>query len=218
MGFLNKIFQRKKPALTFEEQVNNEIYNCEQAIFSYQKDIHNIRKLAADLIHKTLIVPKKYWYEELKYLDDILNLPKNKKIDQNILQDIRNISQTYKKQLELKNLKINVCEKSRDELRQMLEQETSLRRKIENELNPENIIEKHKELSKAISDTNISIELSTNEKVKLMKEKITSLRNDLLEKKEFNKQLQILYSKYGNSSESGTVKVYLEELKKLIQT
>jgi len=216
MGIWSKFFLRKKHELTFEEQVNNEIFNCEQAIFSYQKDIHNIRKLAADLIHQTLVVKESYWYEELYHLDEIFDMPENKNIEGVVLLDIRNLCESYKQQLELRHLKIDVCRKNRDELKKMLSLEDSLRQKINQELKPENIIEKHKELSKSISDIDMLAEIAVNEKIKLMKEDVLALKNELLDKKEFNKQLQILYSKYGSSNDVGTVKVYLEELKKLI--
>ncbi|MEA3451337.1 MAG: hypothetical protein U9Q83_05480 [Bacteroidota bacterium] len=216
MSIWTRLFPNRKPDLSFEDQVNNEIYNCEQAIFSYQKDIHNIRKLAADLIHQTLVVKESYWYEELSYLDEIFKLSENKKIDENVLLDIRNLCESYKQQFELRQLKINICRKNRDELKKILSTEDSLRQKISSELKPENIVEKHREISKSISDIDIAIEISTKEKIKLMRDDIISLKNELTDKKEFNKQLKILYSKYGDSEDVGTVKVYLEELKKLI--
>lgn len=217
MGFWKRLFFTKKALVSFEEQVNNEIYNCEQSIFMYQKDLHNIRKLAAELIQKNFIVPQKYWYEELNNLEEIFKLPQVKKIDESTFDEIKEICNSYKHQQDLRILKIEVCRKNKNELIELIKQENSLRKELQKEINQENFIEKHKELSQSITENDIEQEIISTERIKLMNDEVSSLISELLEKKEFNKQLQILYSKYGNSANVITVDVYLEELKKLIK-
>lgn len=217
MGFWKRLFFREKPLVSFEEQVNNEIYNCEQSIFMYQKDLHKIRKLAAELIQKNFIVPKKYWYEELSNLEEIFKLPQIKEIDEHTFDEIKEICKSYKQQQDLRVLKIDVCRKNRNELTELIKQENSLRKELQKEINQEDFIAKHKELSQSITENDIDKEIVSTERIKMLNDEVSTLINELLEKKEFNKQLQILYSKYGNSADVVTVEVYLDELKKLIK-
>jgi chromosome segregation ATPase len=218
MKFLKKIFSIKKPVKTFSEQIKEEIFRCEQAIFLYEKDIHNIKNLAADLFHKTLNVPKKYWYEELSFLEEILNLPENTNIDQNTKNEIKNIATSYKHQLETRKIKIEICRKNRDEFKKMLKKENILREKIQKEIQKsQQTIEKHKNIAQNLSNLDIENEISTSNKIEELKKDIKNLQEQLETKKEFNKQLEILYAKYGKNSDLYSNKIYIEELKKLIK-
>ncbi len=215
MSFFKKIFSKKTAVLSFTDEIRNEIFQCEQKIFEYEKDIHNIKAYARDLIHKTFKVPEKFWYEELKHLDEIIEINKDKITDKEALDDIRNICLSYKKQTDLRKMKIELCVKNKAELNNMLKDEENIRKNLSAETNKEAIIEKHK-LNTHIINTDITDEVVSSSKVQILREQIDEMREELMLKKEFNKQLQILYSKYGTSTNFDTVKVYHDELKELI--
>ncbi len=217
MKFFKKLFSKKtNDKLTFEEKVQNEIFQCEQAIFEYEKDIHKMRNWAADLIHKTFKVPQKYWYEELDYLDEIINLPENNDIDQETVTEVKNLSLSYKEQIELREMKIEVCVKNKKQLRNILQEEKNIRKKLKTESNKDLIIEEHKDLIRTLNNDDITREIGTSAKVDILKDKINEMEKELKLKQEFNKQLQILYRKYGKSDDYKSTKIYHDELKKLI--
>lgn len=217
MNFLKKIFSKRKPKLTFEQEVQNEIFLCEQRIFEYEQDIHKIRSWAVDLLHKTFKVPSEYWYEEIYYFDDIINLPENKDIDIETINDVRNIIMSYKQHIEMRKLEIDVCVKNKNQLRKMIQEEKEIMRKLKLENNYEFLIQKHKLKANSINDMDISNEINSSEKLSILKDNITEIKNQLLLKQEFNKQLQLLYKKYGESTDYNTTEIYYNELKKLIE-
>ncbi|MBN2664546.1 MAG: hypothetical protein JXR68_12925 [Bacteroidales bacterium] len=217
MNFLKKILSKRNSELTFEQEAQNEIFLCDQRIFEYEQDIHKIRSWAVDLLHKTFKVPSDYWYEEIYHLDEIINLPENKDIDPEIVDDVRQISLSYKQQIEMRKLKIDVCVKNKNQLRKMIQDEKDISKKLKYENNHEFLVEKHKSKAFSIDDTDISNEIYSTKKLSILKDKITEIKNQLLLKQEFNKQLQILYKKYGESTDYNTTEIYYNELKKLIE-
>lgn len=216
MNFFKKIFSRNKNSLSFEDEVQNEIFQCDQRIFEYEQDVHKIRNWAADLLHKTFKVPQEFWYEELYHLDEIINLPENKSIDKDIVEDVKKISLSYKQQLEMRKMKIDVCVKNKQQLRQMIQDEQNILKGLEKETNFDFLIEKHKNKALSVNDKDISNEINSSEKLHILKEKIEEMREELMLKKEFNKQLQLLYKKYGETTDYNTTEIYYSELKKII--
>jgi len=217
MSFFKKIFSKNKNIHTFEEEVQNEIFQCEQRIFEYEQDIYKIRGWAADLLHKTFTVPQDFWYEELYHIDELIELPENKNIDKNIVEDVRKISLSYKQQLEMRKLKIDVCVKNKKQLRQMVNDEQKILNDLKHETNHEFLIEKHKSKALSINDEDIAKEINSSGKLSVLKEKIEEMRSELALKQEFNRQLQILYKKYGETTDYNSTEVYYDELKKLIE-
>ncbi len=216
-NFFKNLFRKKQEVLSLENQIKNEIFNCENALFEYQKDIYEIKKMASDLIHKTLFVPKDFWYEELENIEKILQLPDNQEITKETKDEIKNLCTAYLRQIELRKTKIEVCKKNRDSLKEMLQNEQNLTDNISREMNKTDILEQHKEIIKSIDNPQIEREIETSEKIKIFKDEIRKLRSELELKKEFNKQLQILYRKYGQSTDIQHIEEYLTELRKLIE-
>ncbi len=216
-NFFKNLFRKKQEVLSLENQIKNEIFNCENALFEYQKDIYEIKKMASDLIHKTLFVPKDFWYEELENIEKILQLPDNQEITKETKDEIKNLCTAYLRQIELRKTKIEVCKKNRDSLKEMLQNEQNLTDNISREMNKTDILEQHKEIIKSIDNPQIEREIETSEKIKIFKDEIKKLRSELELKKEFNKQLQILYRKYGQSTDIQHIEEYLTELRKLIE-
>lgn len=216
MSFFKKIFGKKEPVLTFEQQIQDEIYQCETSIFDYERDIHKIRGWAIDLIHKTFEVPKELWYEELDNLEKIRNLPENKKVSDEIAQDAIKIAISYKQQIDLRKMKVEACKKNILQLRKLVQDKARINKELIIEDSPDMYLESHKQKAKMLQNNDISLELVQAEKVKALKEQIDELEDQLKLKQETNKQLKILYSKYGESTDYETTKVYHDELKKLI--
>jgi len=217
MNFFKKLFRKKQEIISLEEQIKNEIFNCDKALFDYQKDIYEIKKMASELIHNTLFVPQNFWYEELDNIDKISQLAENQKITTETINDIKQLCSAYKQQIELRQKKIEVCKNNRDRLRKMLQNEQKLTQSITQELNKEDILQQHKNLLNNIEDNHLQQEIETAEKIKIFKDEIKKLQDELLLKKEFNRQLQILYKKYGQSTDIQHIETYLNELKKLTE-
>ncbi len=216
MNFFNRIFGKKEPVLTFEQQIQEEIFQCETSIFDYEKDIHKIRGWAIDLIHKTFEVPKELWYEELDNLYKIRDLSQNKKVSKEAAQDTIKIALSYKQQIELRKMKVEACKKNIIQLRQIIKNKKRINKELTIENSQDLYLENHKKKANSLQNNNISSELLQNEKVKALKNQIDELEEQLKLKKETNKQLKILHRKYGESLDYETTKVYLDELKNLL--
>ena len=216
MNIFKKIFNKKEPELTFAEQIQEEIFQCDNSIFEYQKDIHKIRGWAIDLIHKTYEVPKELWYEELSNLKKISDLPENKNVSSETKEDVLKIANSYKQQIEMRKMKIEACRKNIFQLRKMTTDEQKIQKELVSENSTDFFIEKHKEKAHSLSDTDITKEYTQAEKINILNEKITDMQDELELKKETNKQLKILYRKYGKSTDFETTKIYYDELKRLI--
>ncbi len=215
MDFFKNLFHKKEKKLSFEEQIRNEISVCENSIFEYEQDIHKIRGWAINLMHKTLEIPKSYWYEELENLDTIFNLPANKNIDEEKKQEIKEISLSYKQQIELRKMKVEICKKNVMQLRQMLVDEQNIKKQLQIEDKKEFIIKEHKDKASSITN-DISTEMVAEAQIEMLKNQIEDLQDELKLKQETNKQLDILYRKYGQSVNYDTTKIYLDELNKLL--
>lgn len=216
MSFLKKIFGKKEPKLDFAKQIQEEIYQCETSIFEYEKDIHKIRGWAIDLIHKTFDVPKELWYEELVSLDKIANLPANKDVNEELKEDTIKIALSYKQQIDLRKLKVEACQNNIRQLRKMVIDEQEIQKELKQENSTDFFLEFHKEKAHNLEGTNISTEYTQAEKINILNEQISEMKEELELKREINKQLQILYKKYGESTDFETTKIYFDELKKLI--
>ncbi|MBN2892879.1 MAG: hypothetical protein JXL97_13510 [Bacteroidales bacterium] len=216
MGLFKNIFSKREPVLPFDKQIQEEIFQCETSIFEYERDVHQIRGWAIDLIHKTFEVPKELWYEELDNLEKIIQMPENKNIAEDVIEEVKRIAFSYKQQIELRKMKVEACRKNIIQLRQMIVDEQKIKKELYNENHKEFYIEAHKQKANMLQDSDITIEMVQAEKVKNLKNQIEELREELMLKQEVNKQLKILYQKYGDSTDYETTTVYLEELKKLI--
>ena len=217
MGIIKNIFRKKNPVLSFAEQIQEEIFQCDNSIFEYQRDIYKIRGWAIDLIHKTFEVPKELWYEELDNLEKIADFTENKDVSEEIKQDVFKIANSYKQQIELRKMKVEACKKNILQLRKMTSDEQKIQKELVFENSTDFFIEKHKEKAHFLGDiTDITTEYTQAERINVLNERIDEMQSELELKKETNKQLKILYRKYGKSTDFETTKIYFNELKKLI--
>lgn len=218
MKWLNKIFSKKNSQEEpLEVQLRKEIMKCENIIFKYQQDIHKIRNWSIDLIHNTFVVPKNLWYEELENIKIIINIEKNKNVSKTKKIDTLKIALSYKQQLELRKYKIEAYKQNIKELKQMIVDQEILKQKISEAEQKNTQIEKHKKNAKILQKDGISQELIQHEKINSLKDNISKLKENLNYKQEVNNQLEILYHKYGESTDFETTAIYLEELEKLIE-
>jgi hypothetical protein len=211
------IFSKKKQIFTFEQEVQEQIFQCENSIFEYQREIHKINNLALDLIHKTFKVPKEMWYEELQKLNEITQLPVNENISKEMIEDVLNVAKTYKEQVELRKLKIDACRLNIQQLQKLKIEEQKIRNKIEKETSNDNLIEDYKEKALELSETDITNEIVISEKVKILTDKIKEMKEELDLKQETSKQLQILFHQYGEKNDAKSNKILIEEIKKLLK-
>ncbi len=100
------------------KKIEISINNYQTEIQKSEKEIEQIKKWMAELIHESFFVPGDFWYEELKYYQEIKahkensNIPKEKvsEVDR-LLADYRTQIHFREKKIELKKLMV---EKFRD--------------------------------------------------------------------------------------------------------
>ncbi len=215
MNLIKKIFFKRKPVLNLDEQLQQEIYNNDKSIFEYEKEIHKIRGWAMDLLHKNFEVPKSLWYEELENLEKIMGFKTLTTLNEEEIQDIYKIANSYKQQIDLRKMKVEACKKNIIQIRKMIAEESHIKQELNKTDFSFDQLEMHKNKIHELDNTDITEEIIKAEKIKILKQQIEELYDELKLKKETFEQLKILNKKYGQSDDFKTNEVYLEELKKL---
>lgn len=105
------------------KKIELSISNCQTEIQKSEKEIEQIKKWMAELIHENFFVPGDFWYEELKYYQEIKahkensNIPKEKvsEVDR-LLADYRTQIHFREKKIELKKLMIEKFRNAKHQL------------------------------------------------------------------------------------------------------
>ncbi|NOZ35059.1 MAG: hypothetical protein GXO80_07160 [Chlorobi bacterium] len=208
MGLLNFIFKNntiKSDDLGNTEFIREKIITairiCKQDIRTEENKISEIKKWAKELIADIYFVPSEYWYDEIKYINEIKNHIENKNLNNSVIQKTDNLVSDYFQQIDLAESKLEF-------LRTLLIKYTNLLNKIENTIQKTLMLKSKNEYIKSIKkykrkldevqnpDEDFSKIYEESEHLKTIKNEITETEEDFLIQKEVNEYINKLTTEY----------------------
>lgn len=216
------IFQRIKRLISRHlnpksqnEEIQENIKHCEDAIFIATRDIYLLKKEIVTLLEQTFNYDKKFKYEEIENIQEIFNSEVKQNISSSNVNEVIEICSNYIEQINVRKIKIDFLKQNKKELSIILEQYLSLEAKIKSQEFLNELIQKNKLNINQISEIDKGEEFEINMKIDNFREEIRILNSKLADIKEFNNQLKVLQNKYSNQNKTISSRIYAEEIKKL---
>ncbi len=208
MGLLNFIFKNNTIKSDdfgntefIREKIITAIRICKQDIRTEENKISEIKKWAKELIADIYFVPSEYWYDEIKYINEIKNHSENKNLNNSVIQKTDNLVSDYFQQIDLAESKLEF-------LRTLLIKYTNLLNKIENTIQKTLMLKSKNEYIKSIKkykrkldevqnpDDDFSKIYEESEHLKTIKDEIKETEEDFLIQKEVNEYINKLTAEY----------------------
>ena len=220
MSWLSNIFANKninkddKKKQSLLKKINTSINNCHTEIQKSEKEIKQIKKWMAELIHENFFVPGDYWYEEIKYFDKIKNHKENSKIQENKINSINKLIEDYQIQIRFREKKMELkqlmLEKFKEAKQQMLELQSDNKK---NNLNQPELktLEKHQNRIQKLNQSQNEI-TQEEEQDELLKQLMFQI-NELIENKQIDQEVKAFMKKL---NEQFTTDIHLENPEKII--
>ncbi len=208
---INKDDKKKQSLL---KKINTSINNCHTEIQKSEKEIKQIKKWMAELIHENFFVPGDYWYEEIKYFDKIKNHKENSKIQENKINSINKLIEDYQIQIRFREKKMELkqlmLEKFKEAKQQMLELQSDNKK---NNLNQPELktLEKHQNRIQKLNQSQNEI-TQEEEQDELLKQLMFQI-NELIENKQIDQEVKAFMKKL---NEQFTTDIHLENPEKII--
>ncbi len=190
---LNKDDKKKQSLL---KKINTSINNCHTEIQKSEKEIKQIKKWMAELIHENFFVPGDYWYEEIKYFDKIKNHKENAQISVDKINNINKLIKDYQTQIRFREKKIELkqlmLEKFQKAKQQLIKTESSEEQSNFNV--PElKTLEKHQNRIQKLNQSQNEI-AQEEEQDELLKQLMFQI-NELIENKQIDKEVKAFMKK-----------------------
>ncbi|MCF6183348.1 MAG: hypothetical protein L3J56_01765 [Bacteroidales bacterium] len=188
------------------EKIISAIRICKQDIRTEENKISEIKKWAKELIADIYFVPSEYWYDEIKYLNEIKNHIENKNLNNSVIQKTDNLVNDYFQQ-------INLSESKLEFLRTLLIKYGNLSDKIDNTIHKTLMLKSKNEYIKSIKkykrkldevqnpDEDFSKIYEESEHLKTIKNEIKETEEDFLIQKEVNEYINKLTTEYMGNDE-----------------
>ncbi len=221
MSWLSNIFANKninkddKKKQSLLKKINTSINNCHTEIQKSEKEIKQIKKWMAELIHENFFVPGDYWYEEIKYFDKIKNHKENSKIPEDKINSINKLIEDYQIQIRFREKKMELkqlmLEKFKEAKQQMLELQSDNKK---NNLNQPELktLEKHQNRIQKLNQSQNEI-TQEEEQDELLKQLMFQI-NELIENKQIDQEVKAFMKKL---NEQFTTDIHLENPETIIR-
>ncbi len=188
------------------EKIISAIRICKQDIRTEENKISEIKKWAKELIADIYFVPSEYWYDEIKYINEIKNHIENKNLNNSVIQKTDNLVNDYFQQIDLSESKLEF-------LRTLLIKYGKLSDKIDNTIQKTLMLKSKNEYIKSIKkykrkldevqnpDEDFSKIYEESEHLKTIKDEIKETEEDFLIQKEVNEYINKLTTEYMENDE-----------------
>ncbi|MCF6241268.1 MAG: hypothetical protein L3J74_07980 [Bacteroidales bacterium] len=178
------------------EKINSSINNCQTEIQKSEKEITQIKKWLAELIHENFFVPGDYWYEEIKYYDNIKNHKENSGISPDKINNINKLLEDYQTQIRFREKKIELkqllLEKFQRAKQQLIKLESNHER---NNLNAPELktLEKHQSRIQKLNQ--LQNEISQEQEQDELLQQLMFQINELIENKQIDQEVKAFMKK-----------------------
>ncbi len=217
MSWIKKIFKAKSSSKDEDKRrellnkIELSIENCLMEISKSEKEIKQINKWMAELIHENFFVPGDFWYEELAHYEEIKNhkenalvsVEKTKQVDK-LLHDYKTQIRFREKKIELKKLMIEKFNKAKEKLLDLSESQKE-NPVFEKFAKHQNRIQKLNEEQNSLSEEQEQDELLQQLMFKI---------NELIENKKLDEEVKTFMKKL---NQQFSADVYEEDPEKIIR-
>ncbi len=203
-----------------KKKITAAVQVCKNDITTERNKIYEIKTLTKKLIADVYFVPSEYWYDELKFINEIKNHPENKTINASVQDKIDKLLEEYTQQIKL-------CESKIDFLNSLLLKYEALSDKAEKIIHKTLMLKTKDEYVKALKKykkklntfTESTEDLSTiyeeSENLKSVRNEISETENDFLIQQEVNEYMNKITSEFNEADDSANTELLRKEIKKL---
>ncbi len=208
----------KEPSL--EEKIDNSIRKCQQDRNDALDNISQLHRWVNDAIREVYHIPFKFWYNELSEYPTIKELPENNKVSPNLAKKCDMIVEGYRKQIELEESKVRLCDKLIDEYAQTQKKLEQTRNKIlrqEHEEESMKALKEHLQRIRRMDEDTSELEDSydTVSHLDVIKDDLQNIEKDFEIHEEYLRQMNKLNTQYGDSHFSDNTEAYKSEMDKI---
>jgi hypothetical protein len=176
------------------KKIEFSINNCQTEIQKAEKEIKQIRKWMAGLIHENFFVPGNFWYEELKYYQEIKAHKENSNIPKEKVSEIDRLLADYHTQIHFREKKIELKKLMIEKYHNAKQQLNSLEQNISQEIKNTHglkTLEKHQNRIQKLNQTQYN---SEQEQAEVLQQLIFQI-NELIENKQIDEEVKAFMKK-----------------------
>lgn len=227
--FWKKIFKKSKSAEKEKSRFNKSEAlladiqktsdECRSDIETAKKEIEMLQKQAKEVIVKIFKVSKEYWYEELKYYNNIKQEQDSDEITPEVIRKADEVIEGYKQQIKLRKTKIDFCNSL---LKKYTNAEKKLQKKAElfasgkDESGKLEYLEQHARLISEMNheDSNLQKAFEQNELYKMIDEDVKEIEDDIKLRAEIKRQMNELNKLY-DGADTRSADTYIKAVNEL---
>lgn len=204
-----------------ESKLLKTIKECKEKYLQAEEEIKKYKKITNETINSTYKVPRKYWYEEIKYYEEIKNFEENKNLSISLIEECDLIVNGYKNEIAICEVNLEFFKTLENQYKKdlkKLKENKKLLKKLEKEEIKIEEIKQHKKHLEEIQYSNESLEdnIKAAEYKKLIENDLKNINQDLEDKQEYYKQLEIISTKYKDDINGDKNEVISSEINSLI--